>query len=285
MKRDAMHAAGLSIRSAALYLAALGTIFPLYWIVVTALRAPKGVFAVPPRLFPDALSLGVFHTLFSYNSSFGGYLDREIANSLSVSVVSAVVSCLLAIPLAWLLAYRFTRALRTVVQSGVILVRVVPAVLILPSLYMFENMLHTVDTVPGLLLVYIPMGVPFAVWLFSTFFSSIPRSVIEAAEVDGASDLGLIRHVVVPVSLPAMVSTLILSFITVWNEFMFASVLEQTPRSITLPIAISQLQSFQGVQWQLIAGEATLMIVPGVIMVALGYSWIKAGMVDGAVKA
>jgi ABC-type glycerol-3-phosphate transport system permease component len=159
-----------------------------------------------------------------------------------------------------------------------------PQISIVAPLYLVLRELRLLDTYPGLVLPYLTFSMPLAIWLLTGFFRHLPRDLEEAAMLDGASRLRMLRDIVLPVSLPGIASTAILTFLYCWNEFLFALSFTLGPDSHTVPVAIALFRGRYQVPWGEVLAGAIVATIPVVIMVLAFQRHIVAGLTSGASK-
>ena len=158
-----------------------------------------------------------------------------------------------------------------------------PPIAIIIPIYLLMGKLRLLDTYAGLLLIYIAMDIPYIVWMMMSFFEEIPKELDESAMVDGCSKLGVLRRIIIPLSMPGVVSTGVFVFILSWSEFLFALILTST-RTKTLPVAISSFITDQGVEWGNMAAAGSALILPLAIMFYFIQKFLIRGLTFGAVK-
>ena len=215
------------------YLVFLG--FPLVWLLSTAFKPPRELVELHPSLIPTNPTTQNFVQAFTEQE-----LGRAAWNSLQVSLASAVLTVLVAMPASYALA-RFRSKLGTAALGWVLLSQLFPFVLLIIPIFLVLRQAGLANSHAGLVLIYVVWALPFALWMLQGFVRNIPRELEEAASVDGASRLQTLRRVVFPLLAPGLVATALFAFISAWNEFFFALVLIQDPAKVTLPLTLSRL--------------------------------------------
>lgn len=211
--------------------------FPLYWLLASALRRPQdgGSSALVP--FVDFVP-----TTQGFERAFvpGSPATQALGNSMFVSIGSACIALVLGAMAGYGLArfqYGTPPANNQRIRLGFLGQRLFPvAVLAVPYLLMFRT-LNLLDTPVGILIGEVGFATPFFAWLVCDFFKALPRAVEESAMLDGCSRLGVLRHIVVPLSAPALAAAFTLVFITAWNDYFLALVVTFS-QSVTLPLYI-----------------------------------------------
>jgi multiple sugar transport system permease protein len=259
------------------YLIFLG--FPLLWMLSTAFKGPRELVELHPSLLPEHPTLHNFVTAFTSQG-----LAHSAWNSLQVSVAAAVLTVLVSLPAAYALA-RFRTRLGAVAIGWVLVSQLFPFILLVIPLFLILKRLALVNTLPGLVLVYVVWSLPFALWMLQGFVRSIPRDLEEAAAMDGASRLQTLRRVVVPLLAPGIVATTLFSFVSAWNEFFFALVLLQDPEKDTVPLTLARFVGIQGVvRLGPLAAGAFLATLPSLVVFGLLQRRLTSGIMAGAVK-
>jgi multiple sugar transport system permease protein len=259
------------------YLLFLG--FPLVWMLSTSFKPPPELVRLHPSLIPESPTVDNYVQAFTEQA-----LGRAALNSLQVSLASAVLTVLLAVPAAYALA-RFRTRLRGVALGWVLVSQLFPFVLLVIPLFLILREVGLANSHAGLVLVYVVWSLPFALWLLQGFVRSIPRELEEAAATDGATRLQILRRVVAPLLAPGVVATALFAFISAWNEFFFALVLLKTPDLATLPVMLARFVGAEGVaRLGPLAAGSLLATLPSLLFFALIQRRLAAGLLAGAVK-
>lgn len=270
--------AGGIVRVVGLGLWLVITLFPLYWIALTAFKSPGTINRFPIEYWPSEPSLDNFTSLFE-KSSFGTFL----ANSAIVAVTAGAVATLIALLSAYVLA-RFEFRGKGAILIAFLLTQMIPAFIALGPLYSMMTDLGLVDTKPGLILVYIAICIPFSTVMLRGFFENVPDALEEAAMIDGCSRLGALFRVLVPVMTPGIIAAFIFNFVNCWNELFLSVVLMNTDANRTVPSALNGFISTFNIDWGSMSAAAVLTILPTMAMFALASRWIVQGLTAGAVK-
>jgi multiple sugar transport system permease protein len=252
---------------------------PLVWLVSTSFKNSRELVSLHPTLIPKTF------TLANYTSALN---DADIVhsglNSLKVALITAVVTTLVGLPAAYVLAR--TRGLVPKLGLGYILVsQMFPLILIIIPLFLVLRDLHLTNSHTGLILVYLVWALPFILWMLQSYIKNIPRDLEEAAAVDGARRIQIVVRVIAPLLAPGVVVTMLFAFISAWNEFFFALVLLQSPGLVTLPVKLAQ---FVGIEGQIrlgpLAAASLLATLPSLAFFAVMQRWLTSGLLSGAVK-
>jgi multiple sugar transport system permease protein len=262
---------------------AIWTLLPLYWVLNMSLQTDAQVAAKPANYLPPT------PTLTNYITLLGG--SSDISDSMRQAMVNIVVECAAAtvvtVVLATLAAYAFARMTfrgRNVVFYAVLATMALPAYATLIPLYQIMSALGLVNTYTGIVLVYVSGFLPLATWILYNYMSSLPISLEEAGQVDGASRMSVLRHIVLPLARPGIVSTAIITFLSAWAQFLFPLVLSSDLSTQPLTVVIAALQGRHVVPYSLMSAAGVIAIaVPAVIAVVLN-RYIVSGLLTGSVK-
>ncbi|GAB3286191.1 carbohydrate ABC transporter permease [Kineosporia babensis] len=256
----------------------LVTIFPLYWILSTSLKAPGSIYQTPLRYWPEQLSFENYTNLFS-GSDFGQYF----MNSVLVSTVSALVATLISLLSGYVLA-RFEFPGRGAVLAAFLVTQMVPGFIALGPLYLMMTDLGLVDTRTGLVLIYIAICIPFGAIMLRGFFENVPDELEEAAMIDGCSRLGALFRVIVPVMLPGIAATFTFNFVNCWNELFLSVTLMNSDSNKTIPTALAGFISSYDIDWGTMSAAAVLTVLPTLVLFGLASRYVVQGLTAGAVK-
>jgi len=255
-------------------------LFPFYWAIVTSLKAPGSLFNTPVRYWPDKLTL---------DNYVGVFRDQPFALNLLNSAVVAIGTVLLSLLLGVLSAYalgKFRFRGKTSIMYIVLAVSMFPQIAVLGGLYTAIQGLGLYNTWGGLIFSYMIFTLPFTVWTLTSFVREIPHELEEAAQVDGATPLQTLFKVMLPVMMPALVTTGLLAFINAWNEYLFALTFTADNKARTVPVAISLFSgaSQYELPWAGIMAASVVVTVPLIILVLFFQRNIVEGLTAGAVK-
>ncbi|MFD5156966.1 carbohydrate ABC transporter permease [Streptomyces hawaiiensis] len=254
--------------------------FPFLWLVSTAFKPPRELGSLHPTWIPKDPTLGNFRQAFDEQP-----LLHAAFNSLIAALGAAVVAVLIATPMAYVVARRRTR-LAKAVTGWVVVSQAFPFVLLIIPLFLVLKNLRLINSVPGLVLVYVVWALPFALWMLTGYVRAVPPELEEAAAVDGAGRVRTLVSVTAPLLAPGIVATGLFAFITAWNEFFFALVLLKTPEKQTLPVVLTHFIGAEGVaDLGPLAAAAFLATLPSLVVFAIIQRRITGGMLTGAVKS
>ncbi len=252
-------------------------LFPVYWMVVSSLTPEADLFTSRP-LVPTTATLTHYRGLFDER----GFLV-PIGNSLIVAALTTAIG----VPVATLCAYALTRLQirgASWLLALILSVSVFPQVSVLPALYLILRELSLINTYPGLVLPYLSLSTPLAVWLLTGFFRRLPWDLEESAMLDGASRLRAFRDVILPVAAPGVATSAILTFLYCWNEFLFALSFTLGPERYTVPVALTLFRGRYQVPWGEVLAATVVATIPVALVVVLFQQRIVAGLTSGASK-
>ena len=264
-----------AVQVALILLATFLMMVPILWIFMAAFKNHIDVFQLKLFFKP---TLANFVTVFE--------LPYDLGNKLMNSTIVAFVTVVLAIPIATMAAYSFSRFRltgETAMLVTILATQFVPAVvIILPFFVMFRD-IGLLDTRAGLILVNLAIVMPFAIWMIKGFIDGIPLDTEEAAMVDGSSRLQVIRNIVLPMAAPGLLTAGIFCFIIAWNEFLFALILTNK-YAVTLPIGLALFKAEEGDLWNLLSAAGIIIMVPMFVLALLIRRYFVQGMTMGAVR-
>ncbi|MFF5964568.1 carbohydrate ABC transporter permease [Streptomyces collinus] len=253
---------------------------PFLWLLSTAFKPPRELGSLHPTWIPKDPTLDNFRQAFDEQP-----LLQAALNSLLAALGAAVIAVLIATPMAYVVARRRTR-LAKAVTGWVVVSQAFPFVLLIIPLFLVLKNLRLINSVPGLVLVYVVWALPFALWMLAGYVRAVPPELEEAAAVDGAGRVRTLVSVTAPLLAPGIVATGLFAFITAWNEFFFALVLLKTPEKQTLPVVLTHFIGAEGVaDLGPLAAAAFLATLPSLVVFAVIQRRITGGMLTGAVKS
>ena len=252
--------------------------FPLYWMTASSFMPPTELFARVARLLPKAPTLQNYHELLE-RTAFPTYFRN--------STVVAVIATVGAVALATLAGYGLTRFEfpgKTWVARSVIFTYMFPPILLSIPLFVLLKRIGLVNSHLGLALAHMSFALPFAMWLAMIFFQAVPVDLDEAAMVDGASRLGALWRVVLPLATPGIVANAVFVFVLSWNDYLFSVVLVVEETRKTLPVGVAGFADSTSVEWGLMMAGGVLITLPIMVGFAVAQRWLIHGLSAGAIK-
>lgn len=268
---------GMSVRQLIVIFVTLLSLFPVYFMTVSAFKT-KSEYIANKWGLPVSLSMANFDTALAGEKFFIRFANSTILTVGSIGA-SLIIACLA--------AYAFARmefpGKRTLFNVILSLMVVPPVVMIIP---LFVSMVrwHLVNTYQGTILIYTGLLLPFSIYLMTNFFRAIPREIIDAARIDGCSNLGVFWRIMMPLSAPAVVTLIVVNALWAWNELLIALVFMQKDELKTLMVGISSMRSRNYVDIPATMAGLLIATIPIVIVYIFGQRFFIRGLTSGAVK-
>ncbi|HEY9736658.1 MAG TPA: carbohydrate ABC transporter permease [Trichocoleus sp.] len=250
--------------------------FPIFWMFLTSFKTEAAAVAVPPKLFfqPTLENYEVIQDRANY------FLFAM--NSIAVSVGSTLLALLIGVPAAYAMAFFPTKRTKSTLL-WMLSTKMLPPVGVLVPIYILFRNTNLLDTRIGLAIIYTLINLPIVVWMIYTFFKDVPKDILEAGRMDGASTRQEVFHVLLPLALPGIASTGLLAIILSWNEA-FWSLNLTTAQAAPLTTFIASFSSPQGLFWAKLSAASSLAIAPILIFGWLSQRQLVRGLTFGAVK-
>lgn len=262
---------------AALVLLMTFTLFPFYWAVVASLTSDAALFR-DPSLWPQQIIFDHYRALFD---------ERDFITPIRNSLIVAGTTTIFCLIVGTLAAYALARIEfkgKAAIMAFILAVTMFPQISIVSPLYLLLRFLHLIDTYPGLIMPYMTFAMPLTVWVLTGSIRQIPKDLEEAAHVDGATRRQSFTRILLPLAVPSLATTGILTFIYCWNEFLFALSFTLGPERQTVPVAIALFRGQYQVPWGEILAAAVVATAPVAAMVLMFQRRIVQGLTAGAVK-
>ncbi|WP_416220803.1 carbohydrate ABC transporter permease [Cellulomonas sp. S1-8] len=268
----ALDAAGLAALAAATLV--LGA--PLLWMVLASLKTPAELYALPLQWLPASLDLGNYAQAAQTIP-----LGTLFANSVGLTVVGSGLKVALGLCCAYALVFLDVPFRRTVFVVVIAALMIPPQITIIPN-YTFVASLGWLNTYQGIL---VPgLASAFGTFLFRQHFLTLPRSVLEAADLDGAGHWSRLWRFVVPMSLPTIAAVTLVSVVTEWNDYLWPFLVVDDPRKMTLPVGLTLLQNVEGMtSWGVLLAATTVVTLPVLVVFLVLQRRLVAGLTAGAV--
>lgn len=250
--------------------------FPILWMFLTSFKSELNAFSNPPQFF-------FMPTFENYEAVFArtGYL-KFAWNSIVISFGSSILAMIIAIPAAYALAFYPTKRTPNILL-WMLSTKMLPAVGVLVPIYILFRDTGLLDSKTGLVIIFTLINLPIVVWMIYTYFKDIPKDILEAARMDGASPLGEIRHVLLPISMGGLSSTFLLAVILSWNEAFWSLNLTATGAA-PLTALIASYSSPEGLFWAKLSAVSTLACAPIIVFGWISQKQLVRGLTFGAVK-
>jgi ABC-type glycerol-3-phosphate transport system permease component len=264
-----------------LWVALLVIVFPIAWVVITSIKPTELSQALPPvwNFAPTLQNFADVLTGNTYTSQVFGVL---VIHSLIVTVASTLLGLIAAVPAAYALA-RLRFSGRRFTANWILSTIMFPPMVSVIPVFIIASRLGLTDTWPVLVIPYAAFNLPMMIWMLRSATRQIPVEIEEAARVDGASQLAILRLIILPLLTPSIVSASLLAGMLSWNEFLFALTLTRSTVK-TAPVGISEFTNMYGTQWGTLAAAATVTVAPILVITLLLRRRVVEGLTFGAVK-
>jgi multiple sugar transport system permease protein len=267
---------------------------PVVWLVSSSLQREADITSIPPHWIPHPPTLAGFRAIVqagmgslpsdaSFVPSTAQYLLPALLNSFIVASAVVILNLAVSIPAAYAMA-KIRYIGRDLSVYLMLATRVIPDIALVVPFFLFVRKLGLLDNVGALIITYLAITVPFSVFILLSYFEGLPDELDKAARVDGCSRLQTLVRVYLPLALPAIVSVVLFTFLTSWNEFLFALMFTQTAASQTVPIIVASFTSDFTTSFSFINAAGVVAIVPPVIIAVVFERYIVSGLTAGAVK-
>lgn len=253
-------------------------LFPFIWMVLGSFKSVRELFAVPLAFWPASWSLRNYIEAFEAQPFW-----KYLLNSMSVSGISTAVVALTASLASYALARTPVRG-KKIVLILVLTVSLLPPVTLINPIYQMYSAVGLLNTRIGLSMILAAVEMPTAIWLMTSYFQSVPFELEESAMIDGASVPRVFVSIMIPLVAPGIFTVGIMTFITAWNNYIFASVLNQHTTARTIPVALTLFETESYTPWHLICAAAVIVSLPLVCIVMMMQKRIVSGVMSGSVK-
>ncbi|MHB1345891.1 MAG: carbohydrate ABC transporter permease [Candidatus Humimicrobiaceae bacterium] len=258
-------------------LLAIFSLFPVFFMINTALKSKTDY--VNNRFgFPEGIALQNFREVF-----IGENFPRWFLNSVILTVISVIVTLIIALLAAFALS-RYKFKAREGILKFIISLMMVPPVIMLIPLFVFMSKINLTNSYIGIMLIYIGLLLPFSIYMLATFFRSIPQSIIESASIDGCSSIRILRNILVPMSMPPIMTLVVINALWVWNELLLALIFLQNDDYKTLMTGITVFKSRYNIDVPLTMNGLFVITIPMVLLYFLAQKYFIKGLVSGSLK-
>jgi multiple sugar transport system permease protein len=261
-------------------------LFPVLWLFSASLSTQVELFAIPMHWIPQHPTLQNYLDIF-FPSLAASTVPRTFAVSLINSVKIASGVTFVSIVIGSLAAYALVRIpfkRNRTIQLGIIATRMIPEVSLILPLFILATSLQLINKPILLIVTYLSFALPYAIWMMAAFFQTVPVELEDAARLDGCNRLEILFLVVMPISVPGLISTAMFTFLLAWDEFFYALIFTSTLASKTAPVAIAEFIGRYTVNITGMMAGGVLAALPPVILAFLFQRYIVTGMTAGAVK-
>lgn len=260
----------------------LGAVFaaaPVLWMLSSSFKSNTEIFELPPRLLTESFSFDAYIAIFTDPEKL-----RFFLNSYIVAGSVTILTLLVAIQAAYAFS-RFDFRGKRVFNVMIVSVQAVPPITLLIPYFGLVVVLGLYNTYPGLIFTYMVFTLPYAIIMMTGYFNTLPRELDEAVRVDGAGSFTALWRVLVPISVPGIVSVGIYTFMIAWNEYLFALTLTRTIDMRTVPIGIQLLMGQHSYEWNEIMAMSILGSIPVLVLFLFFQRYFISGLTSGSVKS
>jgi sorbitol/mannitol transport system permease protein len=267
----------VAISTLAAWLAGLLIFFPILWMVLASFKTELEAFTIPPSFL-------FFHWTTENYATVQGRSDyiHHAINSIVVAGGSTLIALLIAIPAAWSMAFAPTKRTKDVLL-WMLSTKMMPPVGVLVPIYLIYRDFGLLDSLGGLVFVLCLGNLPVVIWMLFTYFKEIPKDILEAARMDGATIGRELIYVLTPMAVPGLASTLLLNLILAWNEAFWTLNLSSL-QAAPLTVFIASYSSPEGLFWAKLSAASTLAIAPILVLGWFSQRQLVRGLTFGAVK-
>ncbi|HCU57678.1 MAG TPA: ABC transporter permease [Anaerolineaceae bacterium] len=266
-----------------------GILFPFYWMVSSSFKTKMEIGGRQPVYIPSGLKLDAYRELFDPNHPSYQNFGRNIVNTLKVSLPTSVIAVILAVLGAYAIA-RLKFKGRNLLLNGILMVYLFPGVLLVIPLFAMLTQIGDKlgfaiqDNLAVLIFTYLSQTLPVALYMLTNYFRTIPDEIEQAALIDGCTRLEVIYRVTLPLSIPALISVGIYTFMIAWNEFLYAFIFLNDRMMFTMPIKINTIFNDPSPRPNVVMAASTIMTIPIIILFLALEKYLAAGLTAGGVK-
>lgn len=255
------------------------TLFPFVWMLLTSLKGSQGeIYAFPVRYLPDKATLTNYISML-----WKGNFARYMLNSLVVSTVAATCSVMIAILASYVIS-RFRFRFKNVLLLFFLVTQMIPMFIMLAPLYQMLAKARMLNDLRSLILLYTNMMIPFSVVTLCGFFDGVPKSLEEAAWIDGCGYIKALFKIIVPIIMPGIAATFIFAFINSWNELFMAVMFIDVDGFKTIPVGLNGLILKYDIKWGEMAAGTIMSLIPTICLFSFAQKYMIEGLTAGSVK-
>jgi multiple sugar transport system permease protein len=253
--------------------------FPIFWMLVSSFKNNTEIFAFPPQIITKDFSFSAYTAVLSDPEEIRFFVNSYVV-ALSVTFLTLVISLMAAYAFSRY-EFRFKKPLNMIIIGT----QAVPPIALIIPYFGLIIALHLYNSYPGLILTYIVFTLPYAIIMMTGYFNTLPRELDEAAQVDGARPMTALWRILVPISVPGIVSVAVYTFMIAWNEYLFALTLTQTTDMRTVPVGIQLLIGQNTYHWNQMMAISILGSIPVLVLFLVFQRYFIGGLTTGSVKS
>lgn len=253
-------------------------LFPFAWMALSSIKTLSELYTIPPVWWPAVPTLDNYRKVL-----FESNIPRYFLNSMIITLGSTALALMLAVFASYGFARYHFRG-KPLLQAFVLTGQLMPTAAIIVPLFITLRVLGLVNTYWGLILVYMIVTLPLSVWMLTSYFKGIPVELEEAAFMDGCSRIGVLFRITLPLSVPGIMAVVIYSFVTTWNEFIFALCFATDSSVKTLPIGLAEFSTEFNTDWGAVMAASLIMTLPIAVLFFSMQRYFVGGLTAGATK-
>lgn len=258
------------------------TMAPYLWLIISSISTKIEMAAKPLRWIPAKITLSRYAEILWGSESAAQSFRPAFLNSIVVALITTFIVIVVGVLAAYSIS-RFNFIGQKSIFFLLLATQMIPPVTLAVPLYSMFRKLGLLDTRLALIITYSALALPLIVWILKGFFDNLPVALEEAARIDGCSRWQILFKIIVPLSLPALTTSMVLAFITCWDEYFFALTLTQV-KAVTMPVAIASFSSKYGVDYLMTATAGVLVSIFPVFLSLIFQKYVVSGLTQGAVK-
>ena len=253
--------------------------FPVFWMLVSSFKTNTEIFAFPPQLITTGFSFDAYIAVFNDPEEIRFFINSYVV-AIAVTIVTVLVSLLAAYAFSRH-EFRFKKPLNMIIIG----VQAVPPITLLIPFFGLMVALQLYNTYAGLILTYVVFTLPYAIVMMTGYFNTLPRELDEAVKIDGGGSWTTLWRILVPISVPGIVSVGVYTFMIAWNEYLFALTLTRTTDMRTVPVGIQLLLGQNSYHWNQMMAISVLGSIPVLILFLVFQRYFIGGLTSGSVKS
>jgi len=251
-------------------------LFPVLWMIITSLKYSDEVFKIPITWIPERITFTNYLNIWKIQP-LGRYFLNSIIASVSTVILTIIVGSMAAYAFA-----RFRLKIKELILSIILITQMIPGVLLIIPYFNLMRYLNLLNSYPALILAYTAGTLPVVIWMLRGYFSSIPKEIDDAASIDGCSRFGVFFRIILPLSIPSLISTGIFVFLVSWSEYLFPLVLMTNKKMFVLTVGISSLIGQYRISWNELMAAGIIAILPIVLIFVFLDRFLIEGLTRGA---
>ncbi|MHB8279002.1 MAG: carbohydrate ABC transporter permease [Candidatus Humimicrobiaceae bacterium] len=253
------------------------SLYPVFFMIITSIKS-KEEYVFNKFSIPKSLSWSNFYEVF-VGKNFGQWFLNSI-----ILTAGAVVLCLFLGILASFALSRYQFKIRDTILNFIVALMVIPPVIMVVPLFVFMARINMINSIAGVIMLYAGLTLPFSIYLLTTFFRSIPQAIIDSSSIDGCSSFRTLRSIILPLSMPPIITLIVVNSLWVWNELMIALIFLQKDELKTLMVGITVFKSRYSINIPLTMMGLLVITIPMVLLYLFGQKYFVQGLVSGSLK-